>query len=65
MSDDHRCPRCTGWIPNAQTPGAYPGALSRVAPVYVCSDCGLDEAMRDLAGRPPVGPPDWPVGPFD
>jgi hypothetical protein len=50
------CPRCGGFIPNNETPGAYPGALSRTTrgendvPVYVCSACGTAEAMEDFAG---------------
>lgn len=38
----------------------YP-ALSRVASVYICSPCGVDEAMRDFAQSGPVPPDEWPV----
>ena len=38
----------------------YP-ALSRVAPIYICSPCGTDEAMRDFAGAGPLPPDEWPV----
>lgn len=62
-TDPTRCPRCTGWIPNNETPGAYMGALSRVADVYICSACGTDEAMRDFGGLPPYSPSDWPLDP--
>ncbi|HWP51661.1 MAG TPA: hypothetical protein VN626_08190 [Clostridia bacterium] len=27
-------------------------ALSRHANVYVCDECGMDEAMREYAGNP-------------
>lgn len=42
------CPRCGGPIPNAETPGAYPGALSRVDnETEVCSRCGSVEAVGE------------------
>ena len=63
----YRCPRCGGFIPNNETPGAYPGALSRitrdphVAPIYICSACGTDEAMLQFTvGRCQI-PAEWPV----
>jgi len=40
-----------------------PPALSRVADIYICSECGQDEAMRDFAGSPPVPPDEWPIEP--
>lgn len=49
------CPRCGEFIPNNETPGAYPGALSRYTEngiIEVCSQCGQDEAilqMREMA----------------
>lgn len=33
-------------------------ALSRVADVYVCPDCGMDEALRDF-GRIPLPVEEW------
>ena len=36
-------------------------ALSRVAPIYLCSPCGTAEAMRDFAGAAPVPPDEWPI----
>lgn len=33
-------------------------ALSRVADVYVCPDCGMDEAIRDF-GRIPLPVEEW------
>jgi hypothetical protein len=39
------CPLCRGLIPNNETPGAYPGALSRVdSKTEICSECGVREA---------------------
>lgn len=44
------CPRCEGWIPNNEQPGAYPGALSRLDnKTEICSACGTAEAMEDYA----------------
>lgn len=47
------CPRCNGYVPNNENPGAYPGALSRVDnKTEICSKCGTDEAMEEfLSGR--------------
>lgn len=42
------CPRCGGGVPNDEQRGAYPGALSRVADVEICSICGEDEAVAYL-----------------
>lgn len=39
------CPRCDGPVPNSEHIGEYPGALSRVADVEICSLCGEDEAL--------------------
>lgn len=40
------CPRCNGIL------NEYP-ALSRHADVYICSDCGTEEAMEDyFSGNP-------------
>lgn len=45
------CPRCGGYIPNDVTPGAYPGALSRVDnKTEICSQCGNAEAINGLPG---------------
>lgn len=46
------CPRCNlNYIPNNETPGAYPGALSRLDnKTEICSDCGNDEALADYFG---------------
>ena len=43
------CPICDGAIPNNETPGAYPGALSRFDnETEVCSACGSAEAMTPM-----------------
>ena len=43
------CPRCSGYIPNNDTPGAYIGALSRLDnKTEICSSCGTEEAMEDF-----------------
>ena len=48
-NDQYRCPTCDGYIPNNETPGAYPGALSRRDNLTeVCSECGLTEAIEDF-----------------
>jgi hypothetical protein len=42
----YKCPTCDGYIPNNKTPGAYPGALSRVDnETEICSECGTREAL--------------------
>ena len=47
MTDYPVCPSCNGYIPNNDTPGAYPGALSRKDnTTYICSSCGMNEAME-------------------
>lgn len=53
------------WTKNKRTPGAMPcmrcggpmreslaeNALSRALNIYVCPACGMDEALRDAAGK--------------
>lgn len=69
QAENHTCPRCLGPVPNAEHKGKYPGALSRVADVEVCSLCGLDEAAAELiTGGEETGmvPADqWPVARAD
>lgn len=56
------CPRCGGYIPNNETPGAYPGAISRSDnSTIVCSKCGTSEAMLQFAGEHLPTPDEWPV----
>jgi hypothetical protein len=46
------CPRCESFIPNNETPGAYPGAISRLDnKTEICSECGTIEAMLDFQGE--------------
>jgi hypothetical protein len=50
MTDNrtHPCPTCDGQIPNNETPGAYPGAISRKDnKTEICSACGMNEAFAD------------------
>jgi hypothetical protein len=43
------CPKCQGFIPNNEMPGAYPGALSRRDnETEICSACGVQEALEDF-----------------
>ena len=52
------CPRCLGYIPSNEEPGAYPGAGSRYnRSIEICSWCGVDEAM----GRGVIPPDQWPI----
>ena len=45
------CPRCSHFIPNDLTPGAYPGAISRLDnKTEICSDCGMEEALLQYQG---------------
>ena len=47
------CPKCSGYIPNNENPGAYSGALSRVDnKTEICSACGMEEALADYFGVP-------------
>lgn len=50
------CPRCGH---ERMKPEAVRNAISRYADVYICSECGMDEAMRDMAGRPPLPFSEW------
>ena len=43
------CPRCGR---DAMKTALYIGALSRRADVYVCDQCGTDEAVREMTGSP-------------
>ncbi len=48
------CPRCGRWMEQPITHNS----LSRIANVYICSDCGVDEALRDF-GRIPLPVEEW------
>jgi len=43
------CPRC-GQV--NMKPRIHTNAMSRVADIYVCDDCGTDEALRNWANIP-------------
>jgi hypothetical protein len=44
------CPTCGGSVPNDETPGAYPGAISRSDnKTEICSACGTAEALANWA----------------
>lgn len=45
------CPRCGK---DNMDQSAARNAMSRYAEVYICSDCGTDEAIRDYAGSEPI-----------
>lgn len=47
-AENNICPRCTGPVPDEEHKGQFPGALSRVADVEICSMCGQDEAVALL-----------------
>jgi len=44
------CPRCGHDRMHVEHPVL--NALSRYAEVYICEECGLDEALRDMARKP-------------
>lgn len=48
---DHRfaCPRCGQWTMKERT---VTNALSRHAEVYICDQCGTEEAVLDYLGKP-------------
>lgn len=49
MNEPKRCPKCSGWIPNNEMPGAYSGAISRLDnTTEICSACGTTEALDDF-----------------
>jgi len=67
MSETLTCPRCEV---NHFTPYGVPHnedvprpAMSRVADIYICSQCGTHEALLDFAGTPLPMPNEWPVVP--
>lgn len=44
----HLCPRCGRMTVKDRL---VTNALSRHVHVYICDECGMDEAMRDLLGK--------------
>ena len=58
----NKCPRCEHQIPNDESPGLFPGALSRVDnETEICSACGMDEAI----GQGLIPLDQWPVPPLE
>ena len=48
---EHKCPTCSGFIPNNERIGEYSGAISRIDnKTEVCSACGTNEALLDYFG---------------
>jgi len=52
-----RCPRCTGPL-GENTAGSR---VTTDRSLRICILCGTDEAERDLRGKAPVPPGDWPL----
>ncbi|WP_101698690.1 hypothetical protein [Clostridium minihomine] len=50
------CPRC-GHSRMDEKP--VRNALSRYADVYICNLCGMDEALQDAKGKPPLPLNEW------
>lgn len=56
------CPRCGEPVPSRENQGQYPGALSRVDnKTHICSQCGQDEALYQLATGGKLPPLDQPA----
>ena len=50
MSEQFKCPTCSGYIPNNENIGAYAGAISRKDnKTEICSACGTREAMEEFS----------------
>lgn len=58
LADGLPCPRCGH---DRMEKRMVCNALSRRAKVYICSDCGMDEALRDAAGQPPLPFTKWGI----
>lgn len=43
------CPRCGA---AKMRPNCIENSLSKYEPIYICTDCGIDETLRSLSGRP-------------
>lgn len=50
------CPRCGQ---DRMLPKPVQNALSRRAKVYICPECGMAEALRDMAGAEPFPLNQW------
>lgn len=53
---DFPCPRCGC---NAMKKDLVQNALSRYVNVYICSECGTDEAMQDMERKEPLPLNEW------
>lgn len=53
------CPRCGRYRMDTNSPAR--NALSRYADVYICDDCGTEEAMMDYLGMEPVPFNQWAI----
>jgi len=54
-----KCPRC---MMSDLAEDVGQNALSRVADIYICSDCGMDESVRDFSAQlRPRQRHEWPV----
>lgn len=51
------CPRCGGKMAER----LHTNALSRQIDIMVCDRCGLDEALNDATGRPPLPFEYWEI----
>lgn len=55
--DTSVCPRCGKKAPQCASPMI--GARSRRADIFVCSECGLDEALEDYHGCDKIQLSEW------
>ena len=51
------CPRCGG----AMNEKLHTNARSRQIDIMVCDRCGMDEALNDATGRPPLPFEHWEI----
>lgn len=56
IAADLTCPRCGVARMHADT---VHNALSRRVKVYICDQCGMDEALLDMAGKEPLPLNQW------
>jgi hypothetical protein len=69
MNGEVLCPRCAqNYLrPAEEGPGQMLSRMTRDdgAQVYICSDCGIREAMRERVGLAPIPLEDWPRSPAE
>lgn len=56
VDNERICPRCGKETMHRK---AAKNALSRHADVYICPDCGMQEALMETAGLPPLPFSEW------